>query len=51
MLLVGALAVRPLERAGELRNRGEVFVQQRGGFSPGTDGGGERGVEQLGGDA
>jgi hypothetical protein len=24
VLLVGALAVRPLERAGELRNRGEV---------------------------
>jgi hypothetical protein len=51
VLLVGALAVRPLECAAELRDRGEVFVQERGGSSPGTDGRGERGVEQLGGDA
>jgi hypothetical protein len=30
---VDALTVRPLERASELRNRGEVFVQERGGFA------------------
>jgi hypothetical protein len=51
VLLVGALAVRPLECAAELCDRGEGFVQERGGFGPGTDGRGERRVEQFGSDA